>query len=135
MLGLGYVGLPTAAVLATRGQRVAGVDLRRDVLDTINAGRIHIVEPELDALVRAAVAAGTLRAVPSPVPARTYLLCVPTPITQDHRPDLSFVEAAARALVPVLQPGALVVAGTSSLEFTLGDKPMPGRVFLAAIKP
>jgi len=125
VLGLGYVGLPTAAVLATRGQRVAGVDLRRDVLDTINAGRIHIVEPELDALVRAAVAAGTLRAVPQPVPARTYLLCVPTPITADHRPDLSYVEAAARAIVPVLQPGALVVLESTVPPGTLRDLVAP----------
>ena len=125
VLGLGYVGLPTAAVLATRGQRVAGVDLRRDILDTINAGRIHIVEPELDALVRAAVAAGTLRAVPAPVPARTYLLCVPTPITEDHRPDLSFVEAAARAIVPVLEPGALVVLESTVPPGTLRNLVAP----------
>ncbi|MBK7830143.1 MAG: UDP-N-acetyl-D-mannosamine dehydrogenase [Nannocystis sp.] len=125
VLGLGYVGLPTAAVLATRGQRVAGVDLRRDILDTINAGRIHIVEPELDALVRAAVAAGTLRAVPAPVPARTYLICVPTPITADHRPDLSFVEAAARAIVPVLEPGALIVLESTVPPGTLRDLVAP----------
>ena len=125
VLGLGYVGLPTAAVLATVGQRVAGVDLRRDILDTINAGRIHIVEPELDALVRAAVAAGTLRAVPAPVPARTYLICVPTPITADHRPDLSFVEAAARAIAPVVQPGALVVLESTVPPGTLRDLVAP----------
>ena len=125
VLGLGYVGLPTAAVLATVGRRVAGVDLRRDILDTINAGRIHIVEPELDALVRAAVAAGTLRAVPAPVPARTYLICVPTPITADHRPDLSFVEAAARAIVPVLGPGALVVLESTVPPGTLRDLVAP----------
>ena len=107
VLGLGYVGLPTAAVLATNGRRVAGFDLRRDILDTINAGGIHIVEPELDALVRAAVLAGTLRAVPQPAPARTHLICVPTPITPDHRPDLSHVESAANALVPVVRPGEL----------------------------
>jgi UDP-N-acetyl-D-mannosaminuronic acid dehydrogenase len=125
VLGLGYVGLPTAAVLATVGQRVAGVDLRRDVLDTINAGQIHIVEPQLDALVRAAVAAGTLRAVPRPVPARTYLLCVPTPITADHQPDLSHVESAARAIVPVLQPGALVVLESTVPPGTLRDLVAP----------
>jgi len=125
VLGLGYVGLPTAAVLATVGQRVAGVDLRRDILDTINAGRIHIVEPELDALLRAAVAAGTLRAVPAPVPARTYLICVPTPITADHRPDLSFVEAAARAIAPVVQPGALVVLESTVPPGTLRDLVAP----------
>ncbi len=108
-MGLGYVGLPTAAVLATRGRMVAGVDLRQDVLQTINAGEVHIVEPELDALVRAAVAAGRLRALPAPVAAQTHLICVPTPFGEGHRPDLSYVEAATRALIPVLQPGNLVV--------------------------
>lgn len=109
VVGLGYVGLPTAAVLATRGLRVAGVDLRGDVVETINAGQVHIVEPELDALVRAAVAAGTLRAQTTPTPARTHLICVPTPFRDGHQPDLRHVEAATRALVPVLQPGNLVV--------------------------
>jgi len=125
VLGLGYVGLPTAAVLATVGRRVAGVDLRRDILDTINAGRIHIVEPELDALVRAAVAAGTLRAVPEPVPARAFLICVPTPITRDNLPDLSFVESAARALVPALRPGSLVVLESTVPPGTLRDLVAP----------
>jgi UDP-N-acetyl-D-mannosaminuronic acid dehydrogenase len=109
VLGLGYVGLPTAAVLATRGQRVAGVDTRATVVETINLGRIHIVEPELDALVRAAVAAGSLKAFGAPVAARAFLICVPTPFDADHRPDLSYVEAATRSLVPVLAPGNLVV--------------------------
>ncbi len=125
VLGLGYVGLPTAAVLATVGRRVAGVDLRREVLDTINAGKIHIVEPELDALVRAAVLAGTLRGVPEPVPARTFLICVPTPITPDHQPDLRHVEAAARALVPALRPGCLVVLESTVPPGTLRDLVAP----------
>ena len=109
VMGLGYVGLPTAAVLATRGLRVAGVDLRADVLETINAGQVHIVEPELDALVRAAVAAGSLRALPEPPQASTHLICVPTPFREGHQPDLRHVEAATRALVPALRPGNLVV--------------------------
>lgn len=109
VVGLGYVGLPTAAVLATHGLAVAGVDLRADVLQTINAGQVHIVEPELDALVRAAVAAGSLRALPEPPHARTFLICVPTPFREGHQPDLRHVEAATRALVPVLRPGNLVV--------------------------
>jgi UDP-N-acetyl-D-mannosaminuronic acid dehydrogenase len=125
VLGLGYVGLPTAAVLATVGRRVAGYDLRRDILDTINAGRIHIVEPELDALVRAAVLAGTLRAVPEPAPARTHLICVPTPITSDHRPDLTHVESAARALVRVLRPGDLVVLESTVPPGTLRELVAP----------
>jgi UDP-N-acetyl-D-mannosaminuronic acid dehydrogenase len=117
VMGLGYVGLPTAAVLATRGHRVAGVDLRPDVLDTINAGQVHIVEPELDALVRAAVAAGSLRALPSPPRAKVHLLCVPTPFREGHQPDLRHVEAATRALVPAVCPGDLVV-----LESTVPPK-------------
>jgi len=125
VLGLGYVGLPTAAVLATVGRRVAGVDLRRDILDTINAGRVHIVEPELDALVRAAVAAGTLRAVAEPVPAATFLICVPTPITPDHQPDLRHVEAATHALVPALRPGALVVLESTVPPGTLRELVAP----------
>lgn len=125
VVGLGYVGLPTAAVLATRGRRVAGFDLRRDVLDTINAGGVHIVEPELDALVRAAVLAGTLQAVPEPAPADTFLICVPTPITADHRPDLAAVEAASRALLPVLRPGNLVVLESTVPPGTLRDLVAP----------
>src|SRR5690606_27713650 len=125
VVGLGYVGLPTAAVLATRGRRVAGFDLRRDILDTINAGQIHIVEPELDALVRAAVLAGTLRAVPEPVAAQTFLICVPTPIRGDRGPDLSAVESASRALAPVLRPGNLVVLESTVPPGTLRELVAP----------
>jgi UDP-N-acetyl-D-mannosaminuronic acid dehydrogenase len=117
VMGLGYVGLPTAAVLATRGRRVAGVDLRADVLDTINAGQVHIVEPELDALVRAAVAAGSLRALPTPPRAKAHLICVPTPFREGHQPDLRHVEAATRALAPAVRRGDLVV-----LESTVPPK-------------
>jgi UDP-N-acetyl-D-mannosaminuronic acid dehydrogenase len=109
VVGLGYVGLPTAAVLATRGMRVAGVDVRADVVATINAGDVHIVEPELDALVRAAVAAGTLTAMSTPPRARAYLLCVPTPFMEGHRPDLRHVEAATRSLLGVVAERDLVV--------------------------
>ncbi len=121
VLGLGYVGLPTAAVLATRGQTIAGVDTRIDVVTTINEGKIHIVEPELDALVRAAVAAGTLRAFTEPQPASAFLICVPTPFQADHQPDLTYVEAATRALVPALRPGNLVVLESTSPPGTSRD--------------
>ncbi len=114
VLGLGYVGLPTAAVLATRGQKVAGVDTRNDVVTTINEGKIHIVEPELDALVRAAVSAGRLQAFTEPQPAAAFLICVPTPFGPQHQPDLSYVEAASRALLPALRPGNLVVLESTS---------------------
>ncbi len=120
-MGLGYVGLPTAAVLATRGRRVAGVDLRADVLETINAGQVHIVEPELDALVRAAVASGSLRALPAPPAAEAYLICVPTPFGEAHQPDLQYVEAATRALVPALRPGNLVVLESTVPPTTTRD--------------
>lgn len=109
VVGLGYVGLPTAAVLATRGMKVAGVDVRDDVVSTINAGQVHIVEPELDALVRAAVAAGDLRAMAKPPRARAYLICVPTPFMDGHQPDLRFVQQASEAIADVLAAGDLVV--------------------------
>ncbi len=109
VIGLGYVGLPTAALLATHGLRVAGVDLNDDVVAGVNAGTIHIVEPELEALVRAAVASGTLRAFAAPRPAQTHMICVPTPLAADHRPDLSYVDAASRQLAPQLRPGDLVI--------------------------
>ncbi len=119
--GLGYVGLPTAAVLATRGKRVAGVDTRAEVVETINAGEVHIVEPELDALVRAAVAAKTLRASTEPVVAKTHLICVPTPFADENRPDLTYVEAATRTLATVLQKGDLVVLESTSPPGTTRD--------------
>ncbi len=115
VIGLGYVGLPTAAVLATRGQmKICGTDTRNDVVATINEGKIHIVEPELDALVRASVSAGRLRAFATPQPADAFLICVPTPFGPGHTPDLSYVESATRALVPVLRPGNLVVLESTS---------------------
>ncbi|MEM6990141.1 MAG: UDP-N-acetyl-D-mannosamine dehydrogenase [Myxococcota bacterium] len=119
--GLGYVGLPTAAVLATRGKRVAGVDTRADVVETINAGQVHIVEPELDALVRAAVAANTLRASVEPVVAATHLICVPTPFSEGHQPDLQHVEAATRTLATVVKKGDLVVLESTSPPGTTRD--------------
>ncbi len=115
VVGLGYVGLPTAAVLATLGRRVAGIDTRAEVVERIGRGEVHIVEPELDALVRAAVAKGTLQAIgPTPVAADVFLLCVPTPLGPGHTPDLHAVEAATRALVPALRPGNLVVLESTS---------------------
>jgi len=112
VVGLGYIGLPTAATLAGAGHRVIGVDTNPSVVDTINAGRIHIVEPGLADLVREAVASGMLRAEAVPVPADTYLICVPTPLIgggATPNPDIGHVLAAARSIAPVLQPGNLVL--------------------------
>ncbi len=114
VLGLGYIGLPTAAVIANSGVDVLGVDVVEHVRDTINRGHIHIVEPELEDMVRAAVSAGRLRAVPRPEPSDAFIIAVPTPFKDDHEPDLQYVEAAMRSLAPVLKPGNLIVLESTS---------------------
>lgn len=114
VIGLGYIGLPTAAVLASRGVNVIGVDVYPEIVATINEGRIHIVEPELDVLVHGAVHAGKLRAYTQPQKAQAFLIAVPTPITPDHQPDMTYVEKAARSIAPVLEKGNLVVLESTS---------------------
>ena len=99
VIGLGYVGLPTAAVFASRGVEVLGVDINANTVATINAGKIHIVEPDLDILVNGAVATGKLTAAAEPLPADAYIVAVPPPFTEDRQPDLSYLDAAADALV------------------------------------
>jgi UDP-N-acetyl-D-mannosaminuronic acid dehydrogenase len=114
VVGLGYIGLPTASLLGTRGFQVTGVDVSRDVVSTINQGRIHIVEPDLEVLVKSAVHSGRLKATLRPVEADVFVIAVPTPITRDHKPDLSMVEAAARSIAPVVRPGNLVILESTS---------------------
>lgn len=114
IIGLGYIGLPTAAAFAGRKKKVIGVDVSQHVVDTINRGDIHIVEPELDLLVNAAVTQGFLRATCDPEPADAFLIAVPTPFSEGNRPDLSYVEAASRTLAPVLRKGNLVVLESTS---------------------
>ncbi|CAD6563102.1 UDP-N-acetyl-D-mannosamine dehydrogenase [Paraburkholderia sabiae] len=114
IFGLGYIGLPTAAAFAGRKTKVIGVDVSQQVVDTINRGEIHIVEPELDLLVNAAVTQGFLRATRDAEPADAFLIAVPTPFTDGNRPDLSYVEAASRAIAPVLKKGDLVVLESTS---------------------
>lgn len=114
MIGLGYIGLPTATLFASRKKRVIGVDINQHAVDTVNQGRIHIVEPELDILVRAAVIEGYLRATTRPKPADAFLIAVPTPFTDGHKPDTSYIEAAARAIAPVLEKGNLVILESTS---------------------
>jgi len=109
VIGLGYVGLPTAAVLASRGMHVVGVDIDPTTVALINKGKVHIVEPDLDILVNGAVVTGKLKATIKPEPADAFIIAVPTPFTTDHKPDLSFVEAAVRSLAPVLKKGDLVI--------------------------
>lgn len=114
MIGLGYIGLPTATLFASRKKKVIGVDVSQHAVDTINQGKIHIVEPELDILVHAAVTEGYLRATTQPEPADAFLIAVPTPFTDGHKPDLSYIESAAKGIAPVLKKGDLVVLESTS---------------------
>ncbi|WP_193337131.1 UDP-N-acetyl-D-mannosamine dehydrogenase [Devosia beringensis] len=114
VVGLGYIGLPTAAMLASVGHDVVGVDVNPSVVDTVNRGEIHIVERDLDQLVQAVVSQGKLRASLTPEQSDAYIIAVPTPFKNDHEPDTSYVESAARAIAPMLQPGALVILESTS---------------------
>ena len=114
VIGLGYIGLPTAAVLASSGVMVIGVDVNQNTLDIINQGKIHIVEPELDILVQSAVQSGYFKATTEPQKANVFMIAVPTPFKGDHEPDLSYIESAAKAIAPVLEKGNLVILESTS---------------------
>ena len=125
VIGLGYIGLPTAATLANAGFDALGVDVRPDIIAKINAGDIHIQEPGLDILVRAAVQRGKLRAAAAPSRADVFIIAVPTPIHPDKSPDLSFVEAATRTIAPVLEKGNLVIVESTVPPRTCVDVVAP----------
>jgi UDP-N-acetyl-D-mannosaminuronic acid dehydrogenase len=114
VIGLGYIGLPTASLLGTKGYRVTGVDVSAEVVATINEGRIHIAEPDLDILVKSAVQSGNLTASLEPVPADVFIIAVPTPLRNGNEPDVSFVEQAAQMIAPVVGAGALVILECTS---------------------
>ncbi|MHC8321506.1 UDP-N-acetyl-D-mannosamine dehydrogenase [Pseudomonas sp. GB2N2] len=114
VIGLGYIGLPTAAVFAARKKKVIGVDVNPHAVATINRGEIHIIEPDLDIVVRAAVTEGYLRATTIAEPADAFLIAVPTPFKGDHEPDLSYIESASKAIAPVLKKGDLVILESTS---------------------
>ena len=114
IIGLGYIGLPTAAVFASRKINVIGVDVNQKTVDTINRGQIHIVEPDLDMVVHAAVTEGYLRATTQPEPADVFLVAVPTPFKGDHEPDLAYIQAASKSIAPVLKRGDLVILESTS---------------------
>lgn len=130
VVGLGYIGLPTAAVFASRKIKVIGVDVNQHAVDTINRGEIHIVEPDLDMVVNAAVHEGYLKATTTPEPADAFLIAVPTPFRKEPasvsveggdlssphtpEPDLSYIEAASKAIAPILMPGNLVILESTS---------------------
>lgn len=114
MIGLGYIGLPTAAMFASRKKNVIGVDINQHAVDTINGGHTHIVEPDLDMIVSAAVNQGYLRATTTVQPADAFLIAVPTPFHDNHEPDITYVEAAVRSIAPVLKKGDLVILESTS---------------------
>jgi UDP-N-acetyl-D-mannosaminuronic acid dehydrogenase len=118
VMGLGYIGLPTASMLATKGHQVLGVDVNEQAVNTINSGKIHIVEPDLDILVRSAVNSGNLKASLVPEEADTFIIAVPTPfkVTADNpkAPDLSYVEAATRAIAPFVREESLIILESTS---------------------
>lgn len=114
VIGLGYIGLPTAATFAAHGVKVTGVDVNQHAVDMINQGKVHIVEPDLDALVKDVVEKGLLSAQTTPVAADAYIVAVPTPFKDDHQPDLKYIEAAAKALAPYLVKGNLVILESTS---------------------
>ena len=114
VIGLGYIGLPTAAVVARSGCPVLGIDVHAHVVDTVNSGHVHIEELDLDALVQAVVARGTLRASLTVAPADIFVIAVPTPFADNHAPDIRFVLDAARTIAPVLKPGDTIILESTS---------------------
>ncbi len=114
MMGLGYIGLPTAAVIAKNKIDVLGVDVKPEVVETVNKGGIHIVEPELDGLVKGVVEKGFLKAANTPAEADVFLIAVPTPFVGDHIPDITYVEHATRAVLPKLKEGNLFIIESTS---------------------
>lgn len=114
MIGLGYIGLPTAAVIAQQNIQVIGVDVNENVVETINQGKIHIVEPDLDKLVHQVVKDGYLKAQTTPEKAAVFLIAVPTPFKGEYQPDLAYVETAIKSIIPILESGNLVIIESTS---------------------
>tara|TARA_B100000963_G_scaffold266236_1_gene234414 strand:+ start:2776 stop:3984 length:1209 start_codon:yes stop_codon:yes gene_type:complete len=113
-IGLGYIGLPTSALIASHGTNVLGVDINQKVVDMINQGKIHIVEPDLDEIVKKAVSNGFFKASIKPTAADVYLIVVPTPFKDKYHPDISFVEAATKGIIPLLKKGDLYIIESTS---------------------
>jgi len=139
-LGLGYIGLPTSALVASVGIKVQGMDVNQHVVDTINKGEIHIVEPDLKDYVAQAVAQGNLSASTNVLAADVYLVVVPTPFKGNHEPDISFVEAATRSIIPLLKKGDLFIIESTSpvgttekmMDLIFTERPeLKGELFLA----
>jgi UDP-N-acetyl-D-mannosaminuronic acid dehydrogenase len=114
VVGLGYIGLPTAAILASKDVKVVGVDVNPATVEAVNRGDVPFVEPDLAAYVAGAVTQGALRAATTPEPAEAFIIAVPTPFTGDHEPDLSYIQAAAEAVAPQLSGGELLILESTS---------------------
>ena len=139
-IGLGYIGLPTSALIASCGTKVLGVDINQNVVDTINKGEIHIVEADLEHIVSSAVKQGNLKASTKAKSANTYLIVVPTPFKGNHEPDISFVESATKGIIPLLKKGDLyIIESTSPIGTTekmqkliYNERPdLEGKIYIA----
>lgn len=139
-MGLGYIGLPTAIIAAKHGVHVIGVDINADVVAQTNAGHLHIIEPGLGDLLRDVVANGSLHAQTAPETADAFFIVVPTPFKGDHQPDVSYVEAATRAVIPCLKEGNLFVIESTSpvgtteamAEIIFAERPeLKGKIYIA----
>ena len=139
-MGLGYIGLPTAIIAAKYGVEVLGVDVNAEVVATTNAGKLHIVEEGLEALLQEVIAEGSFKAYTQPQEADAYFIVVPTPFKGEHKPDISFVEAATRMVLPLLKEGDLyVIESTSPIgttekmaELIFGERPeLRGKLHVA----
>lgn len=139
-IGLGYIGLPTSALIASNKIHVHGVDISQHVVDTINSGNIHIVEPELDVVVAKAVQDGYLKADIKPVTADVYLIVVPTPFKGNHEPDISYVKAATKSILPLLKKNDLYIIESTSpvgttdkmMEYIYSERPeLKDQIYLA----
>ncbi|CAX53946.1 UDP-N-acetyl-D-mannosamine dehydrogenase [Erwinia pyrifoliae] len=114
VIGLGYIGLPTAAAFASCQRQVMGIDINAHAVATINRGEVHFTEPDLDRVVKTAVEGGFLRAATQPQPADAFLIAVPTPFRGNHQPDMTYVQAAAESVATVLKKGDLVILESTS---------------------
>ena len=139
-MGLGYIGLPTAIIAAKHGVEVAGVDVNSDVVEVTNSGKLHIIEEGLEDLLQEAIASGNFKAYTQPQESDAYFIVVPTPFKGEHEPDISFVEAATRMVLPLLKEGDLyVIESTSPIgttekmaELIYGERPeLKGKIYIA----
>lgn len=140
MIGLGYIGLPTAALIASKKINILGVDVKKNVVETINRGEIHIIEPDLDGIVKHVVSNGYLKAGTIPVSADVFLIAVPTPFKGNHEPDISFVEAATKSIIPFLKENNLFIIESTSpvgttekmAEIIYKNRPeLKGKIYIA----